>query len=66
MKDPARTLQFLQCTVYDDWEIYHQKGSNKPVHHDAERNLDPDLASAEDVMETFVFDLAQDGIHHDQ
>jgi hypothetical protein len=44
--------------------VYHDERRDYPVHEDAEEDLDPDLAFAEDVVERLELDFAEDGIHH--
>lgn len=43
---------------------YHEEGSDDPVHEDAEGDLHPYYAFAEDVVQRFEFDFAHDGVHH--
>lgn len=38
--------------------IYHQEWRNKPVHYNAEANLDPDLTFPENQMKRLIFDFA--------
>lgn len=45
---------------------YHQEWSHDPIQHDAKANLDPQLLGAERKVKRFIFDLAQDRVHHDQ
>jgi hypothetical protein len=45
---------------------YHQKGCNYPVDEYAEKDLLPDVALREDLVEALVSDFAEDGIHHDE
>jgi hypothetical protein len=47
-------------------QAYHEQGRYDPVDHDAERDLDPESSLAKRVMQCFVADLAEDGIHHNQ
>lgn len=45
---------------------YHDERGDDPVQDDAEEDLDPDFAFAEDVVEGFELDFAEDGVHHDE
>jgi hypothetical protein len=42
----------------------HEEGGNNPVHEDAEPELHPDGALAEDVVQGLELDLAHHGVHH--
>lgn len=44
----------------------HEERGDDPVHEDAEANLDPNLARAEDAVQGLILDLAQDRVHHDK
>jgi len=46
--------------------MYHKKRSNDPIEHNAEANLNPELARPERAMQRFVLHLAENGIHHDK
>lgn len=43
---------------------YHEQRSDDPVQDDAEEDLDPNFAFAENVVEGFELDFAEDGVHH--
>jgi dTDP-4-dehydrorhamnose reductase len=43
---------------------YHEERSDYPIHYYAKDNLLPDLLFAEDVVESFVANFAEDWIHH--
>lgn len=43
---------------------HHEERRDYPVHHNREPNLYPKLFLLESQMECFVFDLAQDRVHH--
>lgn len=43
---------------------YHEERSDNPVEEDAKEDLDPDFTFAEDVVEGFELDFAEDGVHH--
>lgn len=44
----------------------HQKRSDDPVQNNTESHLDPDILGAENMMQGFESNLAQNGIHHDE
>lgn len=51
--------------IWGGWR-YHDERRDDPVQDDAEEDLDPDFAFAEDVVEGFELDFAEDGVHHDE
>jgi hypothetical protein len=55
----------VRCVVGErEEEGYHEERSDDPVYDYAEENLFPDFLFAEDVVESFVADFTEDGIHH--
>ena len=47
-------------------QTYHEERSNEPIYGDAETNLNPNSSFSKNVMKCFVFDFAEDGVHHDK
>lgn len=45
-------------------EREHEQGRHDPVERDGKRNLDPHRPGAQDAVEGFEADFAEDGVHH--
>lgn len=49
-----------------DMKPYHKERSNNPIDNYTESNLDPNLTRPENMMQTLISNLAEDGVHHNK